>query len=188
VLASTGARFSQVRRLKVRDVQAARLRIMVPASHKGRVGGPARQAIPVPVGQDVIDALLPVTRGRKGDEPLLERWRLKQVKGNIWQRDSRGAWLSASEMVRPMNAAAKAAELPGATGYAFRHSSIVRALREGLPVRLVAQLHDTSIAMIERNYTRFMADALEELARKAIVPMAPEERDNVVPIGAATAK
>jgi hypothetical protein len=53
----------------------------------------------------------------------------------------------------------------------------------GLPVRLVAQLHDTSIQMIERNYTRFMAHALEELARKAVVPMVAEDRgDNVVSI------
>jgi hypothetical protein len=37
--------------------------------------------------------------------------------------------------------------------------------------------------MIERNYTRFMAHALEELARTAIVPMVVEDRgDNVVAI------
>src|SRR5207249_4486342 len=57
LLASTGARFAQVRRLKVRDVQVSRRRIMVPASHKGRVGSQPRAAVPVPVGADVIEAL-----------------------------------------------------------------------------------------------------------------------------------
>ena len=52
-------------------------------------------------------------------------------------------------------------------------------------MRLVAQLHDTSIKMIESNYTRFMADLLEDVARKAIVAMVVEDRgDNVVPMDA----
>lgn len=190
VMAATGARFAQLRRLKVRDVQGDRSRIMVPASHKGRVGSAPRASVPVPVGQDVIDALLLVTKGRKAGDPLLERWRHVQERvTRAWVRDSRGSWQSAAELARPIRAAVKAAELGDAvSAYSFRHSSIVRALREGLPVRLVAQLHDTSIAMIERNYTRFMADALEDLARKAIVPMVAEDRgNNVVPIKAATA-
>ena len=88
-------------------------------------------------------------------------------------------------MARPIRAAATAAGLPaGASSYSFRHSSIVRALREGLPVRLVAQLHDTSLAMIEQNYTRFMAHALEDIARKAIMPLIQQDRgENVVAIG-----
>lgn len=182
VLASTGARFAQARRLKVRDVQVARGRIMVPASHKGRVGTQARAAVPVPVGEDVIQALMPAIQGRKADEPLLERWRHVQTGPAEWVRDSRGPWQTAAEMARPIRTAANAAELPSsASSYSFRHSSIVRALREGLPVRLVAQLHDTSLAMIERNYTRFMAHALEDVARKAIMPMVEQERgENVV--------
>ena len=185
VLASTGTRFAQARRLKVRDVQVSRGRIMVPASHKGRVGTQARAAVPVPVGDDVIEALLPVLSGRKGDEPLLERWRHVQTGPATWARDTRGPWQTAAEMARPIRAAATAAKLPAsASSYSFRHSSIVRALREGLPVRLVAQLHDTSLAMIERNYTRFMAHALEDIARKAIMPLVEQDRgDNVVSIG-----
>nr|WP_283938575.1 tyrosine-type recombinase/integrase [Sphingomonas alba] len=189
LMAATGARFAQLRRLTVGDVQGARLRVMVPASRKGRVGSAQRASVPVPVGQDVIDALLPVTKGRKASEPLLERWRHKQTGPATWERDSRGAWQSAAELARPIRAAVKSAELgDSVSAYSFRHSSIVRALREGLPVRLVAQLHDTSIAMIERNYTRFMAHALEDVARKAIVPMVEEDRgENVVSITAAKA-
>ena len=184
VLASTGTRFAQARRLKVRDVQIDLGRIMVPASHKGRVGSRPRASEPVPIGQDVVEALMPAIKGRKVDEPLLERWRHVQTGPGVWTRDTRGPWQSAAEMARPIRAAATAAELPAsASSYSFRHSSIVRALREGLPVRLVAQLHDTSLAMIERNYTRFMAHALDDIARKAIMPLVEQDRSgNVVPI------
>ena len=128
---------------------------------------------------------MPAIKGRKADELLLERWRHVQIGPAEWKRDRRGGWQSASEMARPIRAAALGAGLPAsASSYSFRHSSIVRGLREGLPVRLVAQIHDTSIQMIERNYTRFMAHALEDMARKAIMPMIePDRGENVVSIG-----
>ena len=58
--------------------------------------------------------------------------------------------------------------------YALRHSSIVRGLRAGLPVRLVAALHDTSTAMIEKHYAAFIVDATEELARRAVTHLVTE--------------
>ena len=50
--------------------------------------------------------------------------------------------------------------------YALRHSSIVRALVAGLPVRLVAAAHDTSVEMIEAHYSAHIIDATEDLHRK----------------------
>jgi site-specific recombinase XerD len=55
--------------------------------------------------------------------------------------------------------------------YALRHSSIVRMLREGLPVRVVASLHDTSTAMIEKHYSAHILDMADELARRAVIPL-----------------
>ena len=55
----------------------------------------------------------------------------------------------------------------------MRHSSIVRGLRAGLPVRLVAAVHDTSAAMIEKHYGAFIVDATEDLLRRAVLPLAP---------------
>lgn len=187
VLASTGTRFAQARLLTVGDVDLAKKRILMPASRKGRAGGDTRDAVPVPVGSDVIEALMPAIAGRQPRDLLLERWRHVQTGPMEWQRDRRSGWQSASEMSKPIRAAALAADLPaGASTYSFRHSSIVRALREGLPALLVAKLHDTSIQMIQSNYTRFIVDALDGLARKAIMPMVELDRgDNVVPIGAA---
>lgn len=63
------------------------------------------------------------------------------------------------------------AGLPEAVPYCFRHSSIVRMLRQNVNVRLVVALHDTSVAMIEKHYAAYIVDALEDIARSAIVPL-----------------
>lgn len=63
--------------------------------------------------------------------------------------------------------------LPEAVPYCFRHSSIVRMLRQNVNVRLVAALHDTSVAMIEKHYAAYIVDALEDIVRAAIVPLMP---------------
>jgi hypothetical protein len=77
-------------------------------------------------------------------------------------------------MTRPWRATVAAAGLPaGLVPYCLRHSSIVRGLRAGLPVRLVAAAHDTSAAMIERHYGAFIVDATEDLLRRAVLPLAP---------------
>lgn len=170
VLAATGARFSQVARMRVRDFQPQQQRLIVPASRKGKGG--KRGPISVPVGPDVLEALLPVTTGRRPDDALLERWRHKQVAGGIrWERERRGKWESSSEIVRPWNNIRDRAKLSGVIAYALRHSSIVRGIKANLPIRLVAALHDTSVAIIERHYARWIVDGLDELAARAVVPL-----------------
>ena len=139
VMASTGARFSQAARLKVGDVQRTHGRLMVPVSRKGR--GTKNGSMAVPVGMDILNALRPVTTGRAGDAPLLERWRHRQVAGGIrWERAGRGPWQSSSEMVRPWHEIRERAKMPEVIPYALRHSSIVRGIRANLPIRLVAAL------------------------------------------------
>jgi hypothetical protein len=120
-----------------------------------------------------------VSRSRRccrSEEPLLCRWRMKQVKkeesrGLVWVRDYRGPWTSAAEITRQFREICEKVGIAGIIPYALRHSSIVRAIRAGLPIRLVAAMHDTSVEMIERHYSRFIVDGLEELTAKAIVPM-----------------
>lgn len=185
LLAATGARFSQVARLRVGDVQVKDSRIAMPLSRKGR--GLKGDNVKVPIGADVLEALMPALMNRAKDEALLERWRSKQVTGGIkWERVGRGSWLSASELIRPWAAVRERAALPDAIPYALRHSSIVRGIRANLPIRLVAALHDTSVAMIERHYGRYVADGLDELAARSVVPLVPPEagRSNVVAIDA----
>jgi integrase len=185
VLAATGARFSQVARLTVADVQAEQSRIMVPVSHKGK-GRKAGKQIAVRIGADVIKALKPALAGRKGSEILLERPRWKQVGPVEWKLDGRAPWRSASELVRPWARIVAKAELDGElVPYCLRHSSIVRGLKAGLPLRLVAALHDTSSKMIEDHYSAHVVDALDELAARAVVPMVSDAPTPIRPAAAA---
>lgn len=149
---------------------------MVPVSRKGRGGKSGH--ITMPVGRDVLDALMPITIGRPASAPLFERWRYQQAPGEIrWQRSGRGPWQSPSELVRPWHEIRRRAEQPDVIPYALRHSSVVKGIRANLPIRLVAALHDTSTAMIERHYAKWITSGLEEMARAAIVPMVPIDAD-----------
>jgi integrase len=186
VLTATGARFSQVMRLTVSDVQRQHSRLMVPTSRKGR-GVKKVTHLPVRVGADVIGELLSEIIGRRPDETLLLRWRHRQEKNEAnpgrskWVRDTRGPWTNAAELTRPWLAILARAELPAAiVPYALRHSSIVRQLRKGLPVQLVAKAHDTSAAIIERHYASAIVDALDALAAEAVIPLVPTTQGNVV--------
>jgi hypothetical protein len=70
-------------------------------------------------------------------------------------------------LTRPWPAIVSRAGLAAGTiPYALPHSSIVRGLRAGLPVRLAVALHDASSAMIERHYAAFIVDAMDELAAR----------------------
>ncbi|CDO36027.1 site-specific integrase [Novosphingobium sp. KN65.2] len=173
VLAATGARFSQVARLRVSDVQAEKSRILVPTSRKGR--GNKNGSTPVPIGQDVLAALVPAIERRDPGDALLLRWNYEQSDTSIrWTKTSRSPWRAAYEILPFWAAIRKAASLDASVvPYALRHSSIVRGIRAGLPLRLVAALHDTSVEMIERHYGRWIADGLDDLAARAVVPLVP---------------
>jgi integrase len=191
LLAATGARFDQVARLKVADLQPAARRIMVPVASKGS-GTKQLTHVAMPLTDDVIERLRPLAAGRSGHEPLLMRWHHRQVPGDkargaapTWERVERRPWKHSGEMARLWDATLKAAGIPeGTVPYALRHSSIVRMLRSGIPVSLVSKAHDTSIAMIERHYGAFVVDASEALLRQAAVPLASAE---IVPLRATKA-
>ena len=150
-LAATGSRFSQITRCQVADLQAKRL--MVPASRKGRSGGkPARVA--ALLGDDVLALLRPAAAGRPLGAPLFERW-WHQMRGGhppagqAWPMDAGG------QAGAPWAKILAEAGLPNSTlPYTLRHSSICRMLRQGLPVRLVAAIHDSSSEMLERALER----------------------------------
>ena len=167
VAAVTGARYSQIVRLKVADIQIAKARVMMPGSKKGRKRKP-RPPAAIPISAEVMDRLRPLLARRASTEALLWRWVQKRVANPPrWIKDKRRTWGSAFEV---KNSWAKTVELSGVPEdtimYALRHSSIVRGLMANLPVRLVAALHDTSVAMIEKHYSAFIVDMADELARR----------------------
>jgi site-specific recombinase XerD len=80
-----------------------------------------------------------------------------------------GSW-SKDRWKKPIKKGVLAAGLPAeATAYTLRHSVITDLVREGLPILTVAQLADTSVAMIERHYGHLVRhDAEVALAALAL--------------------
>jgi hypothetical protein len=67
------------------------------------------------------------------------------------------------------------------TMYALRHSSIVRALLRNVPIRLIASLHNTSVAMIEKHYSRYITEhSIDDIARAGLLSEPALAADNVV--------
>jgi integrase len=159
----TGARSSQIVRLRGEDVQAdfidrrtgkRQTRLMMPISRKGR-GKKSVTHRPVPITEELAKRL----KGRTG---LL----LKRDDGTPW------AEINLAHHFAHVTKGVKFNNSSKVTMYALRHTSIVRQLLANVPVRVVAALHDTSVVMIERNYSKYIADHADELAR-ATLP-APE--------------
>jgi integrase len=171
VAAVTGARPSQIARLLVGDLLANGdgPRLMLPSSRKGRGRKVSRK--PIPITASLAAKLTAASAGRTPTEPLLVR-----ADGSTWQSTDKGD--HARLFVR---AAARAGVV--CTIYALRHSSIIRALLAGLPSRLVAANHDTSLTMLERTYSAFVSDFGDALSRRALLEIATSQPGKVVPIG-----
>jgi site-specific recombinase XerD len=97
--------------------------------------------------------------------------------------DNNGAAWMENGHQRPFAVAAAAAGLPkDATAYSLRRSFITQCLLKGIPVRLVAASVDSSTAMIEQTYSKYIARPGADLMRGALIDFdAPAPRDvNVV--------
>jgi integrase len=177
VAAVTGGRVSQIANLRVADLQADRPdpRLMMPSSRKGR-GQKKITHVPVPIPRSVAEKLKRENDGKIADAPLLtkpsgERWK-QSDHTRLFHRAVLRAALDPSEV----------------TLYALRHSSIVRDLLANVPVRIVATKHDTSIPMIERNYSKYIADHADTLSRRAMLDPDGPIGDKVISLmGQATA-
>src|SRR6516162_954594 len=169
--AVTGARVSQLARLEVQDLQDSRSdpRLMMPSSKKGR-GQKKISRRPVPIPPSLAAKLRNIAKGRAADALLL-----RKPMGEPWKRSDHGPLVAR---------AVRAAGLDPheVTIYALRHSSIVRQLLAGVPVRVVAVNHDTSVVMIERTYSRYIGDHADALARKALLDLGAPTSGNVVPL------
>ena len=156
--ATTGARPVQLRRLDVGDLQDDRddMRVLMPSASKGK-GKKRIDRRPVPVPASLAAKLRAAAAGRSLGAPLLTT-----ADGTRWPPDGH---------VRPFARAAAAAGLPKVTAYALRHSSIIRGLLRGVPARVVAAQHDTSIVMLERNYSAYVLDHSDSLSRRALLDL-----------------
>jgi integrase len=175
-LAVTGARPSQAVRLRVEDLHAHPVhpKLMMPKSAKG--GGRNRSAkkierYSVPITRALAVRLKEAAGGRAGEAPLL-----LQSDGSPWDKYPRQNYR------RQVDKVVTAIGLNPAevTMYALRHSSIVRMLVRNVPIRLVASLHNTSVAMIERHYSKYITEHSDEISRQALLRQKVLAAGNVI--------
>ncbi|HZV05862.1 MAG TPA: hypothetical protein VE999_12335 [Gemmataceae bacterium] len=164
VLAETGARESQVFRLTPHDLQhdhPAGPRLMMPSSRKGK--NRKTEYRPLPISRRLAKLLQAQAKGRPSHGPLFEKmWSLARSFGPVVKRLGLGAEV---------------------TPYALRHSSIARQLLKGVPTRIVAAHHDTSVQMIERNYSRYiLGDPTDALTRATLLDFGPTQAADVIPM------
>jgi integrase len=176
-LAITGARPSQAVRLRVEDLHNHPLRpkLMMPKSAKG--GGRNRsvkktERYSVPITTQLAAKLKAAAKSRADDAPLL-----LQSDGRPWDKNP------GQNYHRQVNKIVTAIGLDPAevTMYCLRHSSIVRMLLRNVPIRLVASLHNTSVAMIEKHYSRYITEhSIDDITRHALLQPEAPVGENVV--------
>src|SRR5262249_19576965 len=160
----------------VADLQAEgpEPRLFMPLSAKGRARNKRHERRPVPITTALASVLKQEAAGRPSDAPLLlrangERW------GHGRSRHHRTHFRAVVE--------AAGLDPDEVTLYALRQRSIVRQLLANVPIRIVATLHDTSVKMIERTYSRHIASHSDEIARRALLETnAQPPAANVVPL------
>ena len=172
VLAETGARESQAFRLKVRslvDDDPAAPFLLMPTSRKGSNRNKRRKAEtrPLPITPRLAKLLRQRTKPRAAHEPLLDK---------IWKL-----------AVRFRTVVKRLGLDPALTPYCARHSSIVRQLLKGTPIRLTAANHDTSVGVIEKHYARFIVSKQTDAITRAtlIDHEVSSVQDNVIPLARA---
>jgi integrase len=173
VLAATGSRPAQVARLTIADLQDVPPRLMMPRSAKG--GSRDRLArlaehVAVPITAALARRLRAAAEGRPTHAPLLV-----QRTSAPWGHNP------CSFYFRPVCEVVASVGLdPGrVTLYSLRHSAITRQLLAGTPIRVVAAMCDTSVAMIEKHYAQDIASHSDEIFRRGLLQdEAPA--DNVV--------
>jgi integrase len=163
--AVTGSRTSQLERLTRGDLQGngSGPRLLMPSSKKGRRNRIERRPVPIParlarvLGQAAAD--------RASHEPLVPPPGGKTALHKTFKRAAAAAGLASDVTI-----------------YALRHSSIVRMLLAGTPIRVVAVHHDTSTGMIEKNYSPYIGDHTDAMVRRTLLDIATPADNKVVPL------
>jgi integrase len=163
-LAETGARVSQIARVRRIDLQADRAdpRVLIPTSFKGH-RQKERQSTAVPITPDLGGKLKAMASNRDDEQPLLVK-----SDGSGWCTSNKSDYFLPFGVV-----VARAGFNATITTYSLRHSSICRALLAGIPVSIVSRLHDTSAREIEAHYGRYILDVSEQLARRSLLTAPP---------------
>jgi integrase len=168
--ATTGARPSQLVKLEVGDLQSNGdgPRLMMPSSRKGHAGKTiVRKPVPIPASLTV--KLREAAGNRDASAPLLLR-----ADGAPWSATS------ADHRVPFMRTVERAGLASSVTFYSLRHSSIVRQILAGAPLRVIADAHDTSTRQIEISYSAHIAGHGDAVLRKGLLDASQPATGNVV--------
>jgi integrase len=136
-----------------------------PPYFKGR-GQKKIQRRPVPIPTALVTRLRTAIENKAANAPLLSK-----PSGDPWKK---------ADHSRLFQRAAAAAGVDPAkvTIYALRHTNIVRQILAAVPIRVIAVNHDTSVAMLERTYSRYIADHVDALARRTLLDTSAPRGDN----------
>jgi integrase len=170
VLAVTGTRTSQACKLTVADFQPGTNgspRLTMPPSKKGGRNRRISENKPVAISKSLAAKLSAAARWRNCNEPLLVRF-----DGTAWNPENAELWGLWREIAKSTGI--------DCTAYALRHSSIVRSLKAGTPVRIVASMHDTSVATLESTYSRHIGHYADEQMRLGLLDTSAPKEGNVV--------
>jgi integrase len=161
-LAVTGCRPIQVSRIRVTDLQGDTL--LVPPSAKGKPGKPkpwARRPLPPALAAELRAS----AAGRRKDALLFPRVlhvRDATAGGSGWRVEGEAPW----DRISWARAATAAGIEEGL--YALRHAAVVRMLIHNVPIRVVASALDTSTAVLESVYSRWIGTHSEDLLRAEV--------------------
>src|SRR5262249_46678350 len=125
----------------------------------------------VPITVQLAAKLKAAAKGRADDAPLL-----LQSHGRSWDSNPGQNYHRQVDKV-VTSIGLNPAEV---TMYCLRHSSIVRMLLRNVPIRLVASLHNTSVAMIEKTYSKYITEYSDDISRKALLQHEASSGDNIV--------
>jgi integrase len=165
VLVATGCRLSQAQRMRVGDVYDGNdPYLMIPVSGKGKRNPDRPPETRFPIGSDIIEVLCQAIEGRGDDEILLEcwHWRKPTTYRREWH-DIDDRWAESLSL----------AGVPYFAPYRLRDRSIMNMIRDGVPITLVAKLHNTSVDEIMKAYARDIDDVLAKMARATVKQTVP---------------
>jgi integrase len=165
VLAASGSRPGQIARCRKGDLLVNAGILVVPPSAKGQPGK-AKPASRMPLDAALIRELGAWAARKTNTELLFDLpvkvkdgksvggWRIVEGKRRGWHKMDWGRAAGEAGIARRI--------------YDLRHAAIVRMLLANVPIRVVAAKCDTSSAIIERHYSRWIGDASDDLVRAAL--------------------
>jgi integrase len=154
----TGARYGELKAMNCGDFNPKAGQLAVTGKQGGRKTGKRD----ITLTTEGIEFFKLMVKGRTPDEPLLLSPGAKR-----WDHADQTRPMRETLVKAGIVSSQKALDLMPRTArpcfYGLRHSFISRALENGMPIFLVAENVGTSIAMIEKNYGKFMHAAKRKL-------------------------